>query len=107
MEISGINVFCPHCGSSLAEQLANSGQTPHYNAAAPYPRVGYADDAPSGGYAVLGFFFPVVGLILYLVWREKLPLRSKSAGKGALIGIIVEVVLVLILVILTMFVIGW
>ena len=49
MEISGINVFCPHCGSSLAEQLASSGQTPNYNAAASYPRAGYADDAPSGG----------------------------------------------------------
>ena len=54
---------------------------------------GYApQDAPSGGYAALGFFFPVIGLILYLVWKDQTPLRARSAGKGALIGVIVSVV---------------
>jgi len=53
-------------------------------------------DAPNGGYTALGFFFPVVGLILYLVWKDQTPLRAKSAGKGALIGVIVEVGLTII-----------
>ena len=48
-------------------------------------------DAPSGGFAVLSFFFPIVGLILYLVWHDTLPLRAKSAGKGALAGVITSV----------------
>ena len=61
---------------------------------------GYRQDAPSGGYAVLGFFFPVVGLVLYLVWKENLPLRARSAGKGALIGAIVYVALVILSVVL-------
>lgn len=47
-------------------------------------------DAPSTGFAVLGFFFPLVGLILYLVWKDKTPLKAKSCGKGALIGFIVN-----------------
>lgn len=44
------------------------------------------------GFAVLGFFFPIVGLILYLVWHTEYPLKAKSCGKGALIGFCVGVV---------------
>jgi hypothetical protein len=54
---------------------------------------GAAEDARSAGYAVLGFFIPIVGLILYLIWKDTAPLRAKSAGKGALIGFIVSVAL--------------
>lgn len=49
------------------------------------------NDAPSMGFAVLCFFFPVIGLILYLVWRETSPLKARSCGKGALIGVCVSV----------------
>ena len=49
-----------------------------------------AEDAPSTGFAVLGFFVPLIGLILYLIWKEKTPLKAKSAGKGALIGFCVS-----------------
>ena len=45
-------------------------------------------DYRSGGIATLGFFFPMVGLILYLVWKDQTPRRAHSAGKGALIGVI-------------------
>jgi uncharacterized membrane protein YvbJ len=40
----------------------------------------------------LCFFFPIVGLILYFVWKETKPESSKFAGKWALIGFIVNVV---------------
>ena len=53
-------------------------------------------DAPSAGFAVLGFFVPVVGLILYLMWKRQTPLKARSAGKGALISVIVQVVLYII-----------
>lgn len=49
-------------------------------------------DAPNAGFAALGFFFPLAGLILYLVWKDDMPFRAKSAGKGALIGFIVGIV---------------
>ena len=54
-------------------------------------------DAPSGGYLALGLFFPLIGLILFLVWNSEYPLRAKSAGKGALIGVIVWFVLGIII----------
>jgi hypothetical protein len=67
-------------------------------------------DAPSGGFAVLCFFVPIVGLILYLVWKSEYPLKARSCGKGAIIGAIVgfvlsclSVVLVTVLPLLLMF----
>lgn len=69
----GFSSACPKCG------------VPVKNATAP-------DDAPSTGFAVLGFLFPIIGLNLYLVWKSERPLRAKSAGKGALIGFIVGIV---------------
>lgn len=57
-------------------------------------------DAPNAGFAVLSFFFPLVGLILYLVWHDQYPLKAKSCGKGALIGVITEVALVILSVVL-------
>lgn len=53
----------------------------------------YVQDAPSTGFAILCFCFPIVGLILYCVWRETLPQRAKSAGMGGLIGFSIGVVL--------------
>lgn len=60
----------------------------------------YVNDAPSTGYAILCFCFPIVGLILYCVWRESLPQRAKSAGVGGLLGFVIGVIL-------TVVVYGW
>ena len=86
----GDAAFCPFCGK---EQVEHGAQTegnvpPPYGAPPPRPR---EVDAPNAGFAVLGFFFPLIGLILYLVWKDSLPLRARSCGKGALIGVIVQV----------------
>ena len=50
------------------------------------------EDVPSTGFNVLSFFFPLIGLILYLVWNDKKPRRAKAAGKAALIGFITGIV---------------
>ena len=52
------------------------------------------------GWGLLGFCIPLVGLILFLVWKDTKPKTSKAAGKGALISVIVSAVLYVILVIL-------
>jgi len=75
-EIPDEAVVCVHCGcaTSNTQTLAKK------------------DDKKSFGFALLGFFFPLIGLILYLVWKNDTPLKAKSAGKGALIGVICAVV---------------
>ena len=39
-------------------------------------------------WGVLGYFFPIVGLILFIVWRTERPKASESAGIGALASVI-------------------
>ena len=75
-EIVDEAVVCPHCGCAVAQVDAN--------------------DAPSMGFAVISFFIPIVGLILYLFFKDKSPMKARSAGKGALIGVAVGVVLSII-----------
>ncbi len=68
-------------------------QQPPYPYYQPQPN---PNDAKSGGFAALCFFFPIVGLILFIVWHDTLPLRAKSCGKGALAGVITYVCIVII-----------
>ena len=63
-------------------------QQPGY---APYPPQANPADTGSFGWAVLGFFIPVVGLILWLVWKDTQPKNAHRAGKGALVSVIVVV----------------
>lgn len=57
-------------------------------------------DTGSFGWAVLGFFFPLVGLILFLVWKDEKPVSAKQAGMGALVSVIVDAVLWLLIVLI-------
>lgn len=43
-------------------------------------------DSGSIGWAILGFFIPIVGLILFLVWKNTKPQCAKMAGIGAIVG---------------------
>ncbi|MBO7310795.1 MAG: zinc ribbon domain-containing protein [Clostridia bacterium] len=90
-ELLDAAVVCPYCGCDVDRNAAVRTQN---------------DDAPNMGYAVLGFFIPIVGLILYLIWNDKTPLRARSAGKGALYGFCVGIVLSIVYVIIIGSVIG-
>lgn len=50
-----------------------------------------SNDSGSFGWAVLGFFIPLVGLILWLVWKDSKPKSAKMSGIGALVGVGVSV----------------
>lgn len=57
-------------------------------------------DKPSTGWNALGFFFPIIGLILYLCNKDTFPKKAAAVGKWALIGFIVSIVLEIIVSIL-------
>lgn len=85
--------FCSKCGHELVDEAVvcvNCGCSVADPATPAAPAVA---DAPNMGLAVLGFFIPLVGLILYLINKDTAPRKAKSAGKGALIGFIVSTVL--------------
>jgi len=49
------------------------------------------------GWGLLGFCIPIVGLILFLVWKGEKPKTAKAAGMGALISVIIGVVFYILL----------
>lgn len=85
-QIDERSVYCPHCGTNTYTYVSNA-----------------VGDAPNKGLAVAGFFVPIVGLILYLIYESKQPQKAKSAGKGALIGVITRAVGYTVFVILYLF----
>lgn len=92
-------MFCSNCGREIDNRAAVC-----IHCGTPVGRFYQKpEDAPSGGFAAIGFFIPLVGLILYLVYHDTRPLRAKSAGKGALIGFITKLVLYIVLMILNIF----
>ena len=89
-EISENAYVCPHCGALIGNKKAQVK----------------TDDAPSAGFAVLCFFFPLLGLILYLIWKPEYPLKAASCGKGALIGVIVSVAFSILYVIIVVVIVA-
>lgn len=53
------------------------------------------------GWGVLGFFVPLVGLILYFSWKKDRPKTAKAAGIGALVSVVLNVILAIILVVIS------
>ena len=82
-EIYDEAVVCPKCG------VEQKGAKPAVN------------DSGSFGWSVLGCCIPIVGLILWLVWKDTQPNNAKKAGMGALISIILVIVFYVL-----MFIIG-
>ncbi|GHU07260.1 hypothetical protein FACS189431_1510 [Alphaproteobacteria bacterium] len=68
--------------------------------------VAAASDSSAIGYGFLGFFVPVVGLILFLTWKDQYPARSKAAGVGALASLIAGVVFFIIYIIVIVAAVG-
>lgn len=92
-------MYCKNCGRSVDDTSSycnNCGARIDNK-----PNADVSEDNSNLGFAILGFFIPIVGLILFLIYEEKKPKRAKSAVKGALIGFITKIVLAIILVILS------
>jgi hypothetical protein len=107
-------MFCPHCGTRNDDAAVNCSQCdqrldgtgapppahPHVNAPAdpPLPSVPAPDrieGAPHGGevgaLGVVYFCLPIVGAIMYFVWRDDQPAKAKRACTLALWGMAVGI----------------
>ena len=80
----------PQYGQQPGQQFQQPyQQQPQFSA----PAQGAVTDSGNIGWGVLGFFFPIVGLILFLVWRTTKPNCAKVAGIGALIGFCLSLIM--------------
>ena len=74
---------------------AQDGYDPYGGGQDPYYEY---DEQPEGrgiGWGILSFFLPIVGLILFLVWKNKKPRAAKASGIGALVGFILFLILII------------
>lgn len=86
-----MKMFCQQCGY----QVVNQEFCPSCGARQMASQTGpvYKPDNPSGLLNAVACCFPIVGLILFFVWKDEKPLSARSAGKWALIGFILGIVL--------------
>ena len=78
--------FCKNCGNQIEDNAAT------------FPNCGASQNTTpqatdNGGFlwGLLGCCIPIVGLVLFLVWKDTKPKTSKAAGIGALVGVILMI----------------
>ena len=84
--------FCPNCGKKV-----NEDNLP----VVVEEKVEKKTEKVSFGWAVLGFFFPIVGLILFIVWKAEHLSIARKAGIGAIAGVVTEVIVSFVAVIIS------
>jgi predicted nucleic acid-binding Zn ribbon protein len=72
-------MFCEKCGTQIGDDQRFCSKCV----------INQVKDKASIGFGILSFFIPLVGLILFLVWKKDAPLKAKFCGIGALIGFII------------------
>lgn len=82
--LDGNNNYCVNCGHQI--MTVNK-----------YRYQENIEDNNTFWWGVLGFFIPIAGFILFLVWINDKPKASKSAGLGALIRVIISIFLTILL----------
>jgi len=79
-------VYCENCGHPLAYE-------PIYQEEQKSVPV---QENNTFWWGVLGFFVPIAGLIIFLIWLKEKPKSAKCAGIGALIRVGISIVLTII-----------
>lgn len=97
-------MYCKNCGCSLpddATKCENCGAVLSYGFVAGKTNP-VKEEKGSVLLGILGFMFPLIGLILYLAMMHSEPKKAKSAGKGALTAFIIYLVFIVIVTISVM-----
>lgn len=72
-QIPNDSKYCPECGVNISGQNGRG-------------------DEGSFGYALLSFFIPIIGLVLFIVWNKEYPKRAKSCLYGIIAGVVIWVI---------------
>ena len=85
--------FCKNCGNRIDDRAVICPACGVAQGPVPTDNGGF-------GWGMLGCCIPIVGLILYLVWKDTKPKTASAVGKGALISVIISVAYYLLLMII-------
>ena len=83
--------FCRNCGAQIHDEAVICPQC-----GVEQKKITAVNDNGSFGWWLLGCCIPIVGLILWLIWKDTQPNNAKKAGTGALVSVIVTVVFYII-----------
>lgn len=115
VEINEGTAFCPNCGTKQDNGASNvviNGEPqpqvqpqpqpqyntqPQYNSQPQYNGQPPVVDNGGFGWGLLGCCIPLVGLILFLVWKDNKPKTAKAAGIGAIVGVVLGVLYYLLI----------
>jgi hypothetical protein len=78
--------FCNNCGREISDHASTCPECGHPQKSAG-PVRSSAVDTGGFGWGLLGFCIPIVGIILYFVWKLERPNTAKVLLQGALISI--------------------
>jgi hypothetical protein len=85
--------FCPNCGSNNFmydnQQYTNYNQPQYQNY--PYNQMPKSNVGEPIIWGIVGFFVPLAGLVLFLVWKNTNPEQAKASGIGALISVALSI----------------
>ena len=81
-----VMAFCKNCGQEIDNKA-----TVCPVCGVPQQDKPAVTDSGSIGWSLLGCCIPLVGLILFLVWKDEKPKSAKKAGIGALISVILMI----------------
>lgn len=72
-EIMDETILCPHCGCAVEGKISFSNEP----------------DEPSLGLNIVGLCFPIIGLILFLLYHDRTPRKAHAIGLFSLIGFVI------------------
>lgn len=98
---NGARVSSARASSAAANGAAANSKAKGLNAPSIYTCKA-PDDSRRFGWAFISFLIPLVGLILFLVWRDYRPLRASSCLRGFIVSIVLNAVWVVLIVCLTL-----
>lgn len=93
--VQGVNYTLPSANRGAKSQNVSATQSQQTES-----------EGSTVGWGILGFFIPIVGFILWLIWKDEHPARAKSAGIGCLVSICLGVVGVILYVVLVFVILG-
>ena len=78
--------YCRKCGAPISDGASTCPSCGAYQNNTPT-----VVDNGGFGWGLLGCCIPIVGLVLFLVWKDEKPRTAKAAGIGALVSVIIGI----------------
>ena len=88
-------MFCKNCGKEIDEK---SYVCPYCGIKTDTDKAEKTDEnsGSRAGWGILSFLIPLVGLILFLTWKQDRPKTAKVCGISALVSVVLNVILSII-----------